>query len=237
MAQKNQVDLSSSLVLNLKKGFGVTNPDLREGPESSGLCRHPLVFLYYYSRWCFHSLLSAVIPGWLILFCCCQGAWVGSGFSPRQVKCYSAEQVLGSEHIGSGKGALPKGDWRIEGALKPPYPLAAALPAEKGNCLQLVTLSDALSAEGCHLQWVKHSPKCSLSLCRQNKVGQKSFLVVLYKLTHLHLSERQQQRAAVGDNLSADVMAVGRKLNQGWVIYLSRAVETAPSFLSFLWED
>ena len=61
--RKKQADLPSLLVPNLKKGFGVTNPDLREGSESSGLCRQPLVFPYDYSRQCFHSLLAAVIPG------------------------------------------------------------------------------------------------------------------------------------------------------------------------------
>lgn len=112
--RKKQADLPSSLVPNLKKGFGVTNPDLREGPESGGLCRHPLVFPYSYSRWCFHSLLAAVIPGWLILLCCCPGAWVGSGFSLWQVKCYSAEHACGSKLIGSGKGASPREAGKLE---------------------------------------------------------------------------------------------------------------------------
>lgn len=61
MAIKKQADLPSFLVPNLKKGFGVTNPDLRAGPESGGLCRHLLVFPY--SRRRFHSLLAVVIPG------------------------------------------------------------------------------------------------------------------------------------------------------------------------------
>lgn len=61
--RKEQADLPSSLVPNLKKGFGATNPDPREGPESCGLCRHSLGFPYDNSRWFFHSLLAAVIPG------------------------------------------------------------------------------------------------------------------------------------------------------------------------------
>lgn len=86
--RKEQTDLPSSFIPNFKREFGFTDADLREGPESGGLCRCPLVFPHEYSRWYVDSLLAAVIPKWLMCLC----YLTGSGFSLREEKCYSAER-------------------------------------------------------------------------------------------------------------------------------------------------
>lgn len=121
---------------------------------------------------------------------------------------------MGANNWGVGR-ELYQGRLENQGSSEPSLFSGCSSASGEGNSLQLVTLAAFLSAEVCHPHWVKCSPKCSPSLCRQNEVGQKSSSVALYKLTHPYLSEGQQQQAAVGDNLSADVMAVGRKLDQG----------------------
>lgn len=87
MAEKSRLTFLPLSFLTSKE-FGFTGADLREGPESGGLCRRPLVFPHEYSRWYADSLLAAVIPRWLMCLCCL----TGSGFSLREEKCYSAER-------------------------------------------------------------------------------------------------------------------------------------------------